>query len=338
MEKEEKSRIFAPQRFSVAPMMDCTDRHCRFLHRQISECALLYTEMVTAPALVFGKASHLLEFSPYEHPVALQLGGSNPEELVRAARLGEEAGFDEINLNVGCPSDRVQSGVFGAVLMKDPGLVAECCSAMIDAVNIEVTVKCRIGVDGQEPSKVLPDFVSRVSRAGVKRMTVHARKAWLKGLSPKQNRSIPPLDYQLVLKVKNMFPELHMSVNGGINSIEEAKHLLEMGFDGVMLGRAAYQRPVHVLAKADRIIFNRPNPVKSPEQVVIAMLPYIREHIALGGKLHQITRHMLGLFSGQPGARIWRRILSEGASRPGANVSLVEDALSEVEVLKMTAA
>ena len=299
---------------------------------------MLYTEMVTAPALIFGKAFHLLEFSPYEHPVALQLGGSNPEELARAARLGEEAGFDEINLNVGCPSDRVQSGVFGAVLMKDPGLVAECCSAMIDAVNIEVTVKCRIGVDEQEPSEVLPEFVSRISRAGVKRVTVHARKAWLKGLSPKQNRSIPPLDYQLVLKVKNMFPALHMSVNGGINSIEEAKHLLEMGFDGVMLGRTAYQRPVHVLAKADRIIFNRPNPVKSPEQVVMAMLPYIREHIALGGKLHQITRHMLGLFSGQPGARIWRRILSEGASRPGASVNLVEDAMSEVEMLKMTAA
>ncbi|MCY4206844.1 MAG: tRNA dihydrouridine(20/20a) synthase DusA [Roseovarius sp.] len=325
-------------RFSIAPMMDWTDRHCRFFHRQFSECALLYTEMITAPALVYGQAFHLLEFSPDEHPVALQLGGSNPEELARAARLGEEAGFDEVNLNVGCPSDRVQSGAFGAVLMKDPGLVAECCSAMIDAVDIEVTVKCRIGVDDQKPSEALPEFVSRVSRAGVRRMTVHARKAWLKGLSPKQNRSMPPLDYQLVLNVKNMFPDLHMSANGGVGSIEDAKKMLEMGFDGVMLGRAAYQRPVDVLANADEIVFDRPNSAKRPEQVALAMLPYIREHIESGGKLHQITRHMLGLFSGRPGAKIWRRILSECANTPGADVNLIKYALSKIEMSRMEVA
>ncbi|MCY3982950.1 MAG: tRNA dihydrouridine(20/20a) synthase DusA [Roseovarius sp.] len=325
-------------RFSIAPMMDWTDRHCRFFHRQFSECALLYTEMITAPALVYGQAFHLLEFSPDEHPVALQLGGSNPEELARAARLGEEAGFDEVNLNVGCPSDRVQSGAFGAVLMKDPGLVAECCSAMIDAVDIEVTVKCRIGVDDQKPSEALPEFVSRVSRAGVRRMTVHARKAWLKGLSPKQNRSMPPLDYQLVLNVKNMFPDLHMSANGGVGSIEDAKKMLEMGFDGVMLGRAAYQRPVDVLAKADEIVFDRPNSAKRPEQVALAMLPYIREHIESGGKLHHITRHMLGLFSGRPGAKIWRGILSECANTPGADVNLIKYALSKIEMSRMEVA
>ncbi|WP_317055254.1 tRNA dihydrouridine(20/20a) synthase DusA [Roseovarius rhodophyticola] len=317
-------------RLSSAPMMDWTDRHCRFLHRQLSRHALLYTEMVTAPALVRGGALHLLEFSPQEHPVALQLGGSDPNELAQAAKLGAEAGYDEINLNVGCPSDRVQSGTFGAVLMKDPDLVAECCSAMIGAVGVEVTVKCRIGVDDQEPQEVLPEFLARVSAAGVERFTIHARKAWLKGLSPKENRDIPPLDYDLVRQMKETFPALHLSVNGGVGTLAEAQKLLEAGFDGVMLGRAAYHQPVDILGSADRFIFEEDTPDRTGKDAVRAMLPYIEAHLTEGGKLHQITRHMLGLFAGQPGARAWRRVLSQGATRPGAGPELVEEALAEV--------
>ncbi len=317
-------------KLSVAPMMDWTDRHCRFLHRQLSRHALLYTEMVTAPALVRGGALHLLEFSPQEHPVALQLGGSDPNELAQAAKLGAEAGYDEINLNVGCPSDRVQSGTFGAVLMKDPDLVAECCSAMIGAVGVEVTVKCRIGVDDQEPQEVLPEFLARVSAAGVERFTIHARKAWLKGLSPKENRDIPPLDYDLVRQMKETFPALHLSVNGGVGTLAETQKFLEAGFDGVMLGRAAYHQPVDILGSADRLIFEEDTPDRTGEDAVRAMLPYIEAHLTEGGKLHQITRHMLGLFAGQPGARAWRRVLSQGATRPGAGPELVEEALAEV--------
>lgn len=311
-------------------MMDWTDRHCRYLHRQLSRHALLYTEMVTAPALVRGGALHLLEFSPQEHPVALQLGGSDPKELAQAAKLGAEAGYDEINLNVGCPSDRVQSGTFGAVLMKDPGLVAECCSAMIGAVGVEVTVKCRIGVDDQEPQEVLPEFLARVSAAGVERFTIHARKAWLKGLSPKENRDIPPLDYDLVRQMKETFPALHLSVNGGVGMLAEAQKCLEAGFDGVMLGRAAYHQPVDILGSADRLIFEQDTPDRTGEDAVRAMMPYIEAHLSEGGKLHQITRHMLGLFAGQPGARAWRRVLSQGATRPGAGPELVEEALAEI--------
>ncbi len=311
-------------------MMDWTDRHCRYLHRQLSRHALLYTEMVTAPALVRGGALHLLEFSPQEHPVALQLGGSDPKELAQAAKLGAEAGYDEINLNVGCPSDRVQSGTFGAVLMKDPGLVADCCAAMIGVVGVEVTVKCRIGVDDQEPQEVLPEFLARVSAAGVERFTIHARKAWLKGLSPKENRDIPPLDYDLVRQMKETFPALHLSVNGGVGTLAEAQKFLEAGFDGVMLGRAAYHQPVDILGSADRLIFEQDTPDRTGEDAVRAMLPYIEAHLSEGGKLHQITRHMLGLFAGQPGARAWRRVLSQGATRPGAGPELVEEALAEI--------
>ena len=232
-------------------MMDWTDRHCRYLHRLLSRESLLYTEMVTAPALVRGGAVHLLDFSPEEHPVALQLGGSDPAELAAAARLGAEAGYDEINLNVGCPSDRVQSGTFGAVLMKQPELVAECCSAMRAAVDVEVTVKCRIGVDDQEPREVLPAFLETVAAAGVGRFAIHARKAWLQGLSPKENRDIPPLDYPLVQEMKAAFPQLHLSVNGGIASRAQARALLDAGLDGVMIGRAAYHQPWDVLGTAD---------------------------------------------------------------------------------------
>ncbi|MEO0567639.1 MAG: tRNA dihydrouridine(20/20a) synthase DusA [Pseudomonadota bacterium] len=317
-------------RLSVAPMMDWTDRHCRYLHRQLSSQALLYTEMITAPALVRGGATHLLDFSPEEHPLALQLGGSDPQELAVAARMGEAAGYDEINLNVGCPSDRVQSGTFGAVLMKQPELVAECCAAMRRAVNIEVTVKCRIGVDDQDAEEALPEFLAQVGAAGVSRFIIHARKAWLHGLSPKENRDIPPLDYDLVAQMRGLFPALHISVNGGINSLQEARALLDRGFDGVMLGRAAYHNPVDILGSADDQIFGLGGTEKTGEDAVHAMLPYIERHLSAGGKLHQITRHMLGLFTGRPGARAWRRVLSEGATRPGAGTDLVKAALSEI--------
>ncbi|EDM72058.1 tRNA-dihydrouridine synthase A [Roseobacter sp. AzwK-3b] len=315
---------------SCAPMMDWTDRHCRYLHRLLSRRALLYSEMVTAAALVRGGALHLLDYSPQEHPVALQLGGSDPQELAQAARMGAEAGYDEINLNVGCPSDRVQSGTFGAVLMKDPGLVSECCAAMIEASAVEVTVKCRIGVDDQDPETVLPEFLARVSAAGVQRFTIHARKAWLQGLSPKQNRDIPPLDYDLVLRMKALFPGLHLSINGGITTLDQVRDFLEAGLDGVMVGRAAYHQPADILCAADRLIFGEEGPDTTPDDAVLKMLPYIEAHLAQGGRLHQITRHMLGLFAGRPGARAWRRILSEGATRPDAGPDLVLDALAEV--------
>jgi len=312
-------------------MMDWTDRHCRYLHRLLCKNALLYTEMITAPALVRGGALYLLDHSPEEFPVALQLGGSDPAELAAAARIGEEAGYAEINLNVGCPSDRVQSGTFGAVLMKDPGLVAECCAAMMDAVKVEVTVKCRIGVDDQNPEDVLPEFLARVGAVGVSRFAIHARKAWLKGLSPKENRDIPPLDYDLVHRMIGLFPALHLSVNGGIETLDEACAFLDAGFDGVMLGRAAYHQPGDVLCAADRRVFGTDAPDSTPQDAVIAMLPYIEAHLIRGGRLIQITRHMLGLFAGRPGARAWRRMLSEGAPRDGAGPELIEAALAQVQ-------
>ena len=315
-------------RLSCAPMMDWTDRHCRYLHRLMSRNTLLYTEMVTAPALVRGGALHLLQFNSEEHPVALQLGGSNPAELAKAARLGQDAGYDEINLNVGCPSDRVQSGTFGAVLMKTPALVAECCAAMRAAVDVEVTVKCRIGVDDQVPQVVLPEFLSQVSAAGISRFAVHARKAWLKGLSPKENRDIPPLDYDLVMQMKGMFPSLHLSVNGGITSLEQAQRFLQAGLDGVMIGRAAYHQPSDILGLADHAIFGEVQTC-DPVQIVHQMLPYIEAHMISGGKLNQITRHMLGLFASKPGTRAWRRVFSERGHIGGPE--LVLEALSHVE-------
>ena len=312
---------FAPlhkaARLSVAPMMDWTDRNCRYLHRLLSRETLLYSEMVTAPALVRGGALHLLEFNVEEHPVALQLGGSDPAELAEAARLGAQAGYDEINLNCGCPSDRVQSGAFGAVLMQTPELVADCVAAMRAAVEVEVTVKCRIGVDEQEPEEVLPDFLEKISAAGCHRVTIHARKAWLQGLSPKENRDIPPLDYDLVHRMKAAFPDLHISINGGIATLEEAKAHLGRGLDGVMVGRAAYHQPADVLCAADPEIYGT-GVASNPADAVRQMLPYIEARLSEGAKLNQITRHMLGLFAGKPGARQWRRMLSEGACRAGA--------------------
>jgi tRNA-dihydrouridine synthase A len=311
-------------------MMDWTDRHCRYLHRLMSSRALLYTEMVTAPAVLHGDRDRLLAFDPAEHPVALQLGGSDPSELAEAARIAAVYGYDEINLNVGCPSDRVQSGSFGAVLMERPGLVADCVAAMIAASPVPVTVKCRIGVDDQVPQEVLPAFLDTVAAAGVARFTIHARKAWLQGLSPKENRDIPPLDYALVHAMKRAFPLLHVSINGGITTLEEAQAHLAQGMDGVMIGRAAYHTPAAILLDADREIFGEVTPPKTAEQVVLDMLPYVEAHLARGGRLNQITRHMLGLFAGRPGARAWKRRLSEEAHRPGAGPGLLEHALAEV--------
>jgi tRNA-dihydrouridine synthase A len=334
VETQAQSQIAATRRaarLSVAPMMDWTDRHCRYFHRLMSTQTLLYTEMVTAPALVRGQALHLLDYNAEEHPVALQLGGSDPTELAEATRLGAQAGYDEVNLNVGCPSDRVQSGTFGAVLMKTPELVAECVAAMIETSPVEVTVKCRLGVDDQDPEAVLPAFLDKIAAAGVQRVTIHARKAWLQGLSPKENREIPPLDYPLVLRMKQQFPEMHISINGGIASLETAQDLLAQGLDGVMIGRAAYHTPADILLGADAAIFGDGPTGQTRAEVVHRMLPYIEEHLSNGGKLHQITRHMLGLFAGLPGARAWRRQLSENATAPGAGPKVVQDALSQVE-------
>lgn len=328
----QNDRIRHAARLSVAPMMDWTDRHCRYFHRQISRNSLLYTEMVTAAAIIHGDRDRLLGFDPAEHPVALQLGGSDPDELGQAVRIAAGYGYDEINLNVGCPSDRVQSGCFGAVLMTRPRLVAECVAAMIAESPVEVTVKCRIGVDDQEPERVLPEFLDTVAAAGVRRFTIHARKAWLQGLSPRENREIPPLDYPLVLRMKRERPDLHISINGGIASIDQAEDFLAQGLDGVMIGRAAYHDPYAILAPADARIFGgEAGPGRV--EVVERMRPYIAEHLRRGGRLHQVTRHMLGLFHGCAGARGWRRVLSERATRPDAGLDMLDAALAQVSDL-----
>ncbi|MFT4620166.1 MAG: tRNA-dihydrouridine synthase A [Sulfitobacter sp.] len=317
-------------------MMDWTDRHCRRFHRALSRHTLLYTEMVTAPALVRGDARHLLRHQAAEYPLALQLGGSNPAELAEAVRIAcGEGAFHEINLNVGCPSDRVQSGFFGAVLMERPGLVADCVAAMIAASDgPEITVKCRIGVDDQVPEEVLPDFLSRVSAAGVVRFSVHARKAWLQGLSPKENREVPPLDYDLVRAMKGLFPGLDLSINGGIATLEAAEAFLDQGLDGVMVGRAAYHDPLSILAQADRRIYGAAASAdRSAEDAIDEMRPYIAAHLAEGGKLMQITRHMLGLFTARPGARVWRRVLSQNGHLEGAGLEVIDLALAQVQAL-----
>ncbi|WP_277818361.1 tRNA dihydrouridine(20/20a) synthase DusA [Paragemmobacter straminiformis] len=317
-----------PHLLSVAPMMDWTDRHCRFFHRLMTRRAMLYTEMVTAPAVVHGPKDRLLGYSGAEHPVALQLGGSDPAELAAAVRLAVPFGYDEINLNVGCPSDRVQSGCFGAVLMERPALVADCVAAMRDASDVPVTVKCRIGVDDQNPEEVLPDFLERVSAAGVTHFVIHARKAWLQGLSPKENREVPPLDYDLVKRMKAAYPQLTICINGGVTSLAQVRDLLAAGLDGVMLGRAAYHDPGSVLIGADALWGDGDG--LDAFGVVEAIKPYIAAHLEGGGRLHQITRHMLGLFHGRPGARGWRRVLSEGVAKPGAGLGLLDLALDEV--------
>lgn len=314
--------------FAVAPMMDWTDRHCRVFHRLLTRRAVLYTEMLTTGAVIHGDRARLLGFDASEHPVALQLGGCDPHALAEATRIGEAAGYDEINLNVGCPSDRVQSGRFGACLMKEPALVARCVEAMAQAVSVPVTVKCRLGVDDQDPAEALPALVGAVREAGCGTMIVHARKAWLKGLSPKQNRDVPPLDYAQVYRLKRDFPDLRISINGGIASLDEAEaHLAHV--DGVMLGRAAYQNP-YILAEIDRRFFGARTPPPRRGEVVECLIRYVEAELAKGQHLHGMTRHILGLFQGQPGARAWRRHLSENAPKPGAGVEVIRDALAQV--------
>ncbi|WP_374431153.1 tRNA dihydrouridine(20/20a) synthase DusA [Tabrizicola sp.] len=319
----------AAHRLSVAPMMDWTDRHCRVFHRQMTRRAMLYTEMVTAPAVVHGPKPRLLDYSSVEHPVALQLGGSDPRELADAVQIARPWAYDEINLNCGCPSDRVQSGCFGAVLMERPQLVADCVRAMMGETDVPVTVKCRIGVDNQDPETILPQFIETLAGAGVRHIIIHARKAWLQGLSPKENREIPPLDHDLVVRMKRQFPELTVCINGGITSLDQARCFLDQGLDGVMIGRAAYHDPASVLIGADALWGDDHAP--DAVDVVNAMRPYIADHLAAGGRLHQITRHMLGLFMGKPGARGWRRVLSEQASRNGAGLAVIDAALAELQ-------
>jgi tRNA-dihydrouridine synthase A len=319
-------------------MMDWTDRHCRFFHRRFTRRALLYTEMVTTGAVLHGPVARLLGHHPEEHPLALQLGGSVPEELARAVTVARGYGFDEVNLNVGCPSDRVQSGCFGAALMRTPELVADCAAAMIAAAGpVPVTVKCRIGVDEQDPETVLPAFLETVAGAGVRHFAIHARKAWLQGLSPKENREIPPLDHGLVLRMKAAFPQLSIAINGGIDSLDQARGFLDAGLDGVMIGRAAYHVPA-LLGAVDRVIYGEAGPDVTAEEAVRAMLPYIEAERIAGTPLHAITRHMLGAFAGRPGARAWRRHLSENAHRVGAGPEVVEAALACVAVPEPAAA
>ncbi len=315
--------------YSIAPMMDWTDRHCRYFHRLMSAHVRLYTEMVTAPAVIHGPRDRLLGFDPAEHPVALQLGGSDPADLAQAVRIAAPYGYDEINLNCGCPSDRVKAGCFGAVLMQSPGLVADCVAAMMAASPVEVTVKCRIGVDDQDPEQALPAFLAALVAVGVTRVQIHARKAWLQGLSPRENREVPPLDHGLVLRMKRAFPGLHVSVNGGITSLDQVQALLAAGLDGVMVGRSAYHAPNQMLIGADQALFGDP-PGRDAFAVADAMRPYIAAHLAGGGRLHSVTCHMMGLFTGQPGARSWRRTLSERANQPGAGLEVVDAALHHV--------
>ncbi|WP_245195789.1 tRNA dihydrouridine(20/20a) synthase DusA [Aureimonas populi] len=309
-------------------MIDWTDRHCRFFHRQLSGRALLFTEMVVDQAILHGDKARLLGFDSAEHPVALQLGGSDARRLAQAAAIGEAFGYDEINLNVGCPSDRVQSGTFGACLMLRPALVGECVAAMREAVSIPVTVKCRIGVDEQDPEEALDALADAVVAAGAHGIWVHARKAWLKGLSPKENREIPPLDYGRVLRLKQRLPSIFVGLNGGLARVEAAAPYLDV-LDGVMLGRAAYQNPADLL-HVDALIDANTGPRADLEDVVHAMAAYADRHIASGGRLAQVTRHMVGLFAGRPGARRWRQILSERATRPRATGALLIEALDEI--------
>ncbi|WP_081740082.1 tRNA dihydrouridine(20/20a) synthase DusA [Afipia sp. P52-10] len=315
-------------RLSVAPMMDWTDRHCRAFHRHLSRRTLLYTEMLTTGAIIHGDRQRLLGFDALEHPVALQLGGSNPADLATAAVIGEDFGYDEINMNVGCPSDRVQDGRFGACLMAEPALVGACVAAMKQKVRVPVTVKCRIGIDDQEPEAALNALARSVIAAGADMLIVHARKAWLKGLSPKENRDIPPLDYDLVYRLKASLPHVPIIINGGIPSIAAAtEHLAHV--DGVMLGRAAYQEPWRLL-EADATIFGETSPAATMKEAIDAFMPYVERELAGGTRLHAITRHMVGAFHAVPGARAFRRHLAEQGVKSGAGASVLRDAMALV--------
>lgn len=328
MTKPDNTSNFQSNRLSVAPMLDWTDRHCRYFHRLLSSQTLLYTEMVTTGAIIHGKGD-FLAYNEEEHPVALQLGGSNPVDLATCAKLAAERGYDEVNLNVGCPSDRVQNGRFGACLMAEPDLVAECVAAMREVADIPVTVKTRIGIDDQDSYEFLTKFVSTVSeKGGVDQFTIHARKAWLSGLSPKENREIPPLDYPRAYQIKKDFPHLNVAVNGGVKTLEESlEHLQHL--DGVMIGREAYQNP-YILAQVDQLIFGLDTPVKKRKQVVEEMYPYIERQLSNGSYLGHISRHMIGLFQAMPGARQWRRYISENAHKKGAGIEVLETALAKI--------
>jgi tRNA-dihydrouridine synthase A len=315
-------------RFSVAPMMDWSDRACRAFHRTLSARARLYTEMVTADAVIHGPCERLLGFDAAEHPVALQLGGAEPSKLAAAARIGADFGYDEINLNCGCPSDRVQSGRFGACLMREPDLVAECVAAMRAAVGVPVTVKCRIGVDEQEPREALFGLVELVAKAGAAGVIVHARKAWLEGLSPKDNRTIPPLDYPLVYELKRAWPDLPISLNGGLADLDAAQSALG-SVDGVMFGRAAYQNP-ELLLDVDPRLFGEKAPHEDAFAALAAFEPYIQRRLEAGARLHDITRHMLGLFAGRPGARLYRRCLATEAVHRDAGLATLRKAVAFV--------
>lgn len=315
-------------KFSVAPMMDWTDRHCRYFHRLLSRRARLYTEMLTPGAVIFGDRERLMGFDDFEHPVAFQLGGSDPAQLALAARVVESFGYCEVNLNVGCPSDRVQNGAFGACLMQRPDLVADCVRAMKDAVSLPITVKCRIGVDDQEPDQALFALASRCVDAGVDALIVHARKAWLKGLSPKENRDVPPLDYALVHRLKRAFPQTPIAINGGLATLAQMQAQLAH-VDGVMIGRAAYHDP-ELLLRVDPEIFGDSPTCDNAFDAVEAFIPYIERELARGGKLSSMTRHMLGLFAGQPGARLFRRRLALEAVKTGANVGTLRAAVDEI--------
>jgi len=306
-------------------MLDWTDRYCRYFLRQISRKVLLYTEMVTTGALLHREPARFLDYHPEEHPVALQLGGSKPEDLAKCADLADEWHYDELNLNVGCPSDRVQSGRFGACLMAEPQLVADCVAAMREAADLPVTVKHRIGIDDMDGYEQLTRFVATVARAGCGIFIVHARKAWLQGLSPKENREVPPLQYDVVYRLKRDFPQLQFIINGGFKTLSRIEQQLDH-VDGVMIGREAYQNP-WVLAQADKRIFDRPNPAQSRRQVAERMLAFVSQQYRQGVPVHRITRHMLGLYQGQPGARAWRRHLSENVHRPEAGPEVLREAL-----------
>ena len=323
MQTEMRDTVGRANQFAIAPMMEWTDRHCRVFHRLITRRALLYTEMLATGAVIHGDREKLLGFSPEEHPVALQLGGSDPDDLAEAARIGAAFGYDEINLNCGCPSDRVQSGRFGACLMAEPDLVAEGVAAMKAAVDVPVTVKCRIGIDDQDPEPTLFGFAEKVMAASADRLVVHARKAWLKGLSPKENRNIPPLDYDLVYRLKATFPTMRIILNGGIGSLDEAEMHLKT-VDGVMLGRAAYHNP-WLLSEVDARLFGEARSV-TREQVLATMIEYAERQLDEGVRLNSITRHMLGLYHGQPGARAYRRHLTVEAIRPGAGIEVLTEA------------
>jgi tRNA-dihydrouridine synthase A len=315
-------------RFCVAPMMEWTDRHCRFFHRLLTRRALLYTEMVTTGAVIHGDRARLIGFDPAEHPIALQLGGSEPLALAQCARIAQDFGYDEINLNIGCPSERVQDGRFGACLMLEPALVGDCVAAMKAATVLPVTVKCRIAVDQQDPKPALEALTCAVEAAGVDALIVHARKAWLSGLSPRENRDVPPLDHARVFRLKAAHPRLAVVLNGGIASVEAARdHLARV--DGVMMGRAAYQEPWRLLA-VDPFLFGEPAPFSSPKAAAEALIPYIERELARGTRLHAITRHLIGLFHAVPGARAYRRHLATQAVKPGADARVLTEAIAMV--------